>query len=512
MAINKFYPTSPDPNITTDSDMTVAKFGHLNKLVEDINAGCGGGGGGTAGLIIEGEGLNSSIRCGVDNQAFGTYGSALSGLANITCNDFTANTWGRNNIAIGCYSSVSGTSNIVCARQSHILSGTNNTIACDATQGAISTQSAYSGNYFQAQNIPALGGIAFGRITAIGCDLTSVWPSGSTFSVTYSYAYGTTGTGSCCYGQFQMANVPVICSEFVDNQTRLYFCYDPTSPSFIANHAICSLNLSGCCVTFSNGYLQKTGTFSDYSTYGAGYHPNVIAGGAFNTITDYTSAATISGGYQNTISGGYGVIAGGLYNYVCNGGQIGGGGNNIAIGSTVSGGYNNKIWQVFGHIGGGSNNIICAAASVIVGGIFNNICNTTSACSFIGGGRSNTINNSSYSTISGGYFKTIANSCMSSISTGFFNCICDSCYSIIGTGQYNKITTNSCYSGILGGKQNCINNFSCTFIVGTCICANRMCTLHVNNLSIMDIPNSSAGLPSKAVWFDSTTCTLKMVP
>ena len=37
MAINKFTPTSPDPNIQQDSDMVTAKFGHLNTLVDNIN-------------------------------------------------------------------------------------------------------------------------------------------------------------------------------------------------------------------------------------------------------------------------------------------------------------------------------------------------------------------------------------------------------------------------------------------------------------------------------------------
>lgn len=37
MAINKFTPTSPDPNIQQDSDMVTAKFGHLNTLVDEIN-------------------------------------------------------------------------------------------------------------------------------------------------------------------------------------------------------------------------------------------------------------------------------------------------------------------------------------------------------------------------------------------------------------------------------------------------------------------------------------------
>jgi hypothetical protein len=480
MSINKFYPTSPDLNITTDSDMTLAKFGHLNRLVEDINA--GGGGGGGSSIIIEGEGADSTIRCGVDNQSFGQYGSALSGFNNITCNDFTANTWGRNNIAHGCYSSVSGTSNIVCARQSHILSGTNNTIACDATQGALSTQSSYSGNYIYNITLPDGGGISCGRINYPNCDLTSVWTAGSTFSVTYSYAYGITGTGSA-YSQFQMANVPVICSEYVAPYTYLYFCYDPTSPSFVGAYR-CEF---GTGSTYSQGYLQKTGTFSSYSTYGSTYHPNTIAGGAFNTITGYTSGATISGGYQNTISNGYASLVGGNYNYIHN-----------SYYSLLGAGYGNVIQtslSVF--IGVGSNNCICSnsARSGIVSGFQNVIiCNSTN--SIIGAGQYNNISSSNNSSILGG-------------SANFIN---TSNQSIIGGGGNNTISTYSCYSAILGGQSNTISNFACTFIVGSNITADRCCATFVNNLSIKNIPTSDAGLPTKSVWFDATTCTLKMVP
>jgi hypothetical protein len=41
-------------------------------------------------------------------------------------------------------------------------------------------------------------------------------------------------------------------------------------------------------------------------------------------------------------------------------------------------------------------------------------------------------------------------------------------------------------------------------IVGSNITANRVCATFVNNLSIMTIPTSSAGLPSGAVWRNGT--------
>ena len=42
--LNKFTPESPDPFLKKGEDMAPAKFGHLNEIVREINAGGGGGG------------------------------------------------------------------------------------------------------------------------------------------------------------------------------------------------------------------------------------------------------------------------------------------------------------------------------------------------------------------------------------------------------------------------------------------------------------------------------------
>jgi hypothetical protein len=67
---------------------------------------------------------------------------------------------------------------------------------------------------------------------------------------------------------------------------------------------------------------------------------------------------------------------------------------------------------------------------------------------------------------------------------------------------------SGCYSGILGGRYNNTNNCACAMIVGANITANRPETTFVNNLSIMNIPTSSAGLPSKSVWSNSGILTI----
>jgi hypothetical protein len=38
MSLNKFIPLSPDPNITRDSDMGMAQFGHLNTIIDYLNS------------------------------------------------------------------------------------------------------------------------------------------------------------------------------------------------------------------------------------------------------------------------------------------------------------------------------------------------------------------------------------------------------------------------------------------------------------------------------------------
>jgi len=36
--MNKFRPLSPDPFIIKDADMALAKFGHLNAIIDELNA------------------------------------------------------------------------------------------------------------------------------------------------------------------------------------------------------------------------------------------------------------------------------------------------------------------------------------------------------------------------------------------------------------------------------------------------------------------------------------------
>ena len=101
----------------------------------------------------------------------------------------------------------------------------------------------------------------------------------------------------------------------------------------------------------------------------------------------------------------------------------------------------------------------------------------SSSSSICGGGHHN--------SISGGYNNIINNN-------GFFNHIIGGVNTILGTNNNNII-----------GSSNCVPlNCDAVNIFGINMTANRSCATFVNNLSIMSIPTSSAGLPAGSVWND----------
>ena len=112
-------------------------------------------------------------------------------------------------------------------------------------------------------------------------------------------------------------------------------------------------------------------------------------------------------------------------------------------------------------------------------------------------------------TFGGGLFiGTGQNNCIygagSFIGTGTNNVICDADSSVIISGYGNKINDSAHCSGIISGHDSEIPANCCfVMIAGDCITADRECATFVNNLSIKDIPTSSAGLPSGSVWNNS---------
>jgi hypothetical protein len=260
-----------------------------------------------------------------------------------------------------------------------------------------------------------------------------------------------------------------------------------------ANSVFLSIDLNGKLFTIDDtSDIQEYARMSDLSnitggTYNSGTNELTLdnSTGGTVTITGFTAGSGIfieDSGPQSTLRIGAGVAS--------------------DTGSTVSGGGGQYFGNMFGQvclpniacgnystIGGGSGNIASGGHSTIGGGgctcfIPGCIGNTASGCT---------------STIGGGGFNTASGDC-STIGGGRLN-TASGCQSTIGGGSYN--TASGCYTGILGGRDNSTNNCNCAMIVGSCITADRECATFVNNLSIKNIPTSSAGLPSGSVWSDS---------
>lgn len=323
------------------------------------------------------------------------------------------------------------------------------------------------------------------------------------------------------------------------------------------NNYICGYNSGGSVIGGGCGNIVSA-TLSTSS---------IIAGGFANQIKgDCSSNSVISGGYSNYIDGicSYeSVISGGCNNLICGsflfGGVISGGKNNNIIGnincySSIAGGCANSICvnAKFSNIGGGESNTIDRPCySVIAGGFTNLIQGVGSCFNAIGGGAYNQIsgNGALYSVISGGYLNIITSAfgVGSVISGGFSNSnvgLCNrfvtisggsentasayqSCFSVISGGELNSVcgtfsefsvisggrlnTVSSAYGSIVGGCSNTISSgLTGASIIGIGITASAACTLHVNCLSIVNIPGSSASLPVGMLYRDGENIKIKI--
>ena len=170
---------------------------------------------------------------------------------------------------------------------------------------------------------------------------------------------------------------------------------------------------------------------------------------------------------------------------------IGSSHTNNGILSTIAGGHNNTVegntYAVF--IGGGCDNSIDSTAnySIILGGICNIVggANTTilgglsnqatSNYSFIGSGYGNCIGGSlnAHNAIVSGRDNTITASFASSEDVNF-----------IGGGKDNTICESS-FSSILGGVNNTVEHDN-SFIIGSNLTTTAACTTYINNLTVSE--------------------------
>jgi hypothetical protein len=236
--------------------------------------------------------------------------------------------------------------------------------------------------------------------------------------------------------------------------------------------------------------IESTGTTAIIFIEGDGEY-STLRNNNRNTSSGYGS--TVTGGLDNESSGTFSIVAGGNCNISSN------------YSSTVSGGRFNYAHGCCSTIGGGACNLSNGYGSSIIGGVEN----ISNGCySSLGGGLYNS-SCGNFSTIAGGYTNTVSG-LYSTVSGGSGHIIGGN-FSTISGGQSNTASSN--YSGILGGKNNDTGEFNHSMIVGSDISANRECTTFVNNLSILEIPDGSAGLPSGAIYKCSTDCNrLYIVP
>jgi hypothetical protein len=243
-----------------------------------------------------------------------------------------------------------------------------------------------------------------------------------------------------------------------------------------------------------DGYRSGTITAQDFIN--SVTPPSIVSAGTGLNSTERT-------GLNNCAQGDISVVFGSC-NFASDvWATISGGCCNQAIASraTIVGGNFNSASGSASFIGGGSSNNTSGGLASILGGQLNQAGASNSSIA----GAGNSTVNGNHSFIGGGQLNTVTSAC-SSILGGRNNSV-GSTFSLISGGCCNIACSSGCRTGILGGHFNrTINNDS--FVVGSCIITDRACTTFVNNLSIMNIPTSSAGLPSKSVWSNAGVLTI----
>ena len=157
---------------------------------------------------------------------------------------------------------------------------------------------------------------------------------------------------------------------------------------------------------------------SYFATIGGGFANKIQMNTPTNATSNRAIAATIAGGYSNTIAGQFAAIGGGSGNTVtANGGSAaiaGGYGNSVSGGaSTIAGGTRNNMAGTLSSIGGGSANTVeFNSYSATIAGGSQNLIQTNAQAATIGGGQGNTIQSGPESnfasTIAGGGYNSIA--------------------------------------------------------------------------------------------------------
>ena len=281
-------------------------------------------------IIVPGTGTNSTLRCGVNSTASGTYSTVL-GCCSIS-RGFSSIVIGIDS-HIGGYQGGQGVTNC-CANFSGILSGQSNVIFAAYTGQCLasSNHSLIGGGYGNGiavgQSCSVLVGGWFNNIegfsdTSQGCQLGQSFVGGGSFNSVYSCQGSIVGgTGN----QISGGNTAPI---------------NPTCWSFIGGGLY--------------NFIERC--------YGT------IAGGGCNYV--YANAGTIAGGFCNIVCCNTGFIGGGRNSTMSGRYATLGGGRNHTIsgyGADVLGGCLHTASSSWTSIGGGINNTASADFATISGG------------------------------------------------------------------------------------------------------------------------------------------------
>jgi len=259
-----------------------------------------------------------------------------------------------------------------------------------------------------------------------------------------------------------------------------------------------------------------------------------------NTM-QFTRSSTIVGGYNNAIQGGYqaGIFSAwtSLIDSLTYGGTIQfstiiGGSQNImrCANSGILGGHSNvigtNIWGWNAIVAGGENTMEDSKFSAMVGtggyGVGSDM--TGSESSVIAGGQNHDMDSSEMSGMFAGENNTIngvgGDTKLSAIIAGDDNEISGSstAKAVIIASQRSEITANKC-GFIAGSRDASVRHNRAALISCDGHSSSRPDTLHTNDfhlfgdyLFVGNLPTSSSGLPSGAVYLNGTNRTLRAAP
>jgi hypothetical protein len=191
------------------------------------------------------------------------------------------------------------------------------------------------------------------------------------------------------------------------------------------------------------------------SCFGTPGPSSVVAGGDSNVASGGDSG--VLGGVSNQVCNNISSIVGGIDNTIsdatdsANRSFIGGGQDNVITGSgiwaVIGGGYQNTLTGEFGVVGGGDSNQEAGNFAAVTGGEAN-VVNGGGNYGFIGGGQSNAVS-AQWGTIGGGLLSTIAGA-YGTVSGGQHNQVPGS-WGAIGGGYGNQAAE---IATVPGGKNN----------------------------------------------------------